>query len=456
MPGLPSPPAVRVEQARSEEGCKWRWSDEYSLLPPDESARGRPRRRPRPCPTSASTHHHLSIRPTPAAVAMTLKPVLPPTPDQPSVSQFFKRKTPPPRSATTSPPHASASSSTSVKRVKTEHNPPTGSARSSPAKGKGRAEVIVLDSDDESDAAVRPMAVDGSDDEVQMISAPVTTVATAGARSNHPRMTAAGPPSVPRGMQQQPTASGSRSAASSAASTSSSARPAAPVAAIFQRAQQAAHARPSAASAATKRPAFNAKDSAAAQALRALTYVEPDPDPDDQLETSGVGPSIVTQVPLSAEATAAKAKRHEQFATKLLGRRFGRRRSLDLDEAEARAGGGSDYESAAGESNDGDEIGRIDDDGDGSASPERGNAKLDALKSKLTAPVRKTAGDGKKKAPPEVGPSGLTYTPLEEQVRVVLTSAPVAPIGQPTDRCALAAGQSTQAGQSWRAPHLRR
>lgn len=363
---------------------------------------------------------------------MTLKQAPAPASDQPSVSQFFKRKTPPPRSSSTSPHAANAASSlTSAKRVKVEHAP----AGSPSDKRKGRAEVIVLDSDGSGESVAWQMAADESDDEVQMISASVAT-----ARSKppaftvvaRPGLTASTPPSGEARTQQQQLASGSRTVQSSVTSTSGSARSAAPVAPIFQQAQQAAQARPSAASAASKRPAFNAKESAAAQALRVLSYVEPVSDLDD-VDASGAGPSTtVSQAPpvSAAESAAAKAKRHEQFAAKLLGRRFGRRRSLDLDEAEARAGHGSDDDAAAGGSSDADARERVDDESaDDSTSLERPNAKLSALKSTLTAPVKKKETGGKKKASPEVGPSGQTYTPLEEQVR----AKPPTCVDLPTD-----------------------
>lgn len=348
---------------------------------------------------------------------MTLKQGQPPTPDQPSVSQFFKRKTPPVRSS--SPPHAGTSSSTSAKRVKVEHGAPVRSAGTPPSKGKTRSEAIVLDSDDESDADKWAMDVDVSDDEVTMISGSVAAESTPPISAAEGRSGSATRKSGLSTARQQSSASGSRIVPSYVASTGASAISTAPVAPIFQRAQQAPPGRPSATAAVSKRPAFNAKDSAAAQALRILSYIEPGADL-EETDPSGAGSSTATQAPQSPEAAAAKAKRHEQFATKLLGRRFGRRRSLDLDEADARDGRGADDNPEASASSDADDQERIDDDsanGEGSASPQRDDTKLGVLKAKLTAPVKKTAMGSKKKAPPEVGPSGQTYTPLEDQVR---------------------------------------
>lgn len=353
---------------------------------------------------------------------MPPKSLLPASLDQPSVSQFFKRKTPP------AAPGASASASSSspaAKRVKLGAGPRQG--RSPPPAAAGATshgnEVIVLDSDDEYGS----MDIAFSDDEIQVV--PAATTSTAGRRAPTPsrpprpaaplsasKAHASNTPSTGSSSHRLPLLSAAAGGSSTAPRVKGAGAP--PVAPVFQQAQQASlAARP--AGSKSKRPSFNPKESSAAQALRALAYVDPDPSQaDDQLgELSAVaGPS--TQPPqLSADAARARDQRHERFKTKLLGRTFGRRRSLDLEEAERMQMGSDEDRVEAGSDDEGGKAARGGDSEDPDASPPAKKGKIGELKSKFTAPPRKKALAIKKKAPPEVGPSGLTYTPLELQVR---------------------------------------
>lgn len=94
----------------------------------------------------------------------------------------------------------------------------------------------------------------------------------------------------------------------------------------------------------------------------------------------------------------ADRDRHEQFKAKLLEANLGRRRSLDLENAEAMT-------NAQGS---GDEEERGDEEETGSSS------KMKALKEKLTV-----KGKGKEKVKEVLGPSGKAYTPLEKQVSCI-------------------------------------
>ena len=121
------------------------------------------------------------------------------------------------------------------------------------------------------------------------------------------------------------------------------------------------------------------------------------------------------QRPPPPAPTAEQAKRRAAFKAKLLAPGFGRRRSLDLDQAEAGGGRGSDDEG----------------DGQGGEVEEAAPApvtsassqKMQGLKDKLTAKgMGKAAPAGKKKVE-LVGPSGLSYTPLEKQASLASLSS---------------------------------
>lgn len=110
--------------------------------------------------------------------------------------------------------------------------------------------------------------------------------------------------------------------------------------------------------------------------------------------------------------TLAKSQRHEAFKNKLLGRTFGRRKSLDFDEA-AGASGLVGAEPAPLNENDDDE----DEDERGGGGSAFASQKMQGLREKLTAKAKGKGKEvkGKKKLNP-VGPSGQTWTPLEMQV----------------------------------------
>ncbi|KLT38917.1 hypothetical protein CC85DRAFT_289044 [Cutaneotrichosporon oleaginosum] len=99
----------------------------------------------------------------------------------------------------------------------------------------------------------------------------------------------------------------------------------------------------------------------------------------------------VERQPRSAEAEA----RHEAFLRVVEGSGFQRRRSLALDEAAA-----AEARRAAGE----------DSDPSADATPEVDEAAA-TLRAKYAAPAKR----GRKKKEEEIGPSGMTYTPLEKQ-----------------------------------------
>lgn len=305
---------------------------------------------------------------------------------QPSVSQFFKRKSPPP---------PSSSSLASVKRVKLEQQQPLPSD-----------EVIVLDSDNDEDQGGQPsrtasqiFGLSDDDDIREVHPSAGSIVNSVPAPVKQPKQGASPPRKLPP--PSQPIAFSSKSGPS---------RPPPSLAPIFQSAQ--AGSRPSLppphvarSSSTSTRPI---KRSAAAEALRSLAFVDPE---DDQGEPIAA-PSVA---PLSEEEVQARARRHERFATKLLGRTFGRRRSLDLDEAEERGGlGGSD--DMGGKSEGEDEVMALDEDSSDGAQPPAKKGKMAELKKKLLASSSSKA-TLKKKAAPKIGPSGLSYTPLELQVR---------------------------------------
>lgn len=97
------------------------------------------------------------------------------------------------------------------------------------------------------------------------------------------------------------------------------------------------------------------------------------------------------RAPRSEEAQA----RHDAFVRVVAGAGFKRRRSLLLDEAAA-----AETPPPAGE----------DSDPSADATPEVEDGAA-ALRAKYTAPSKR----GRKKKEEEVGPSGMTYTPLEKQ-----------------------------------------
>lgn len=135
-------------------------------------------------------------------------------------------------------------------------------------------------------------------------------------------------------------------------------------------------------------------------------------DDDDEL----IIPSTQPQQQPTPPQTIGRSQRHEAFKAKLLGRNFGRRRSLDLDNAEDQQlqGGGGDEDDGEEGGGRGDEE---DEDHEGSGSGAK--AKMKSLKEKLTAKgkVKEVANaKGGKKKLEAVGPSGLSWTPMEKQV----------------------------------------
>lgn len=121
-------------------------------------------------------------------------------------------------------------------------------------------------------------------------------------------------------------------------------------------------------------------------------------------EASGTafGSYSLTQAGSSPERptrTAEQQARHEAFQRIVDGPGLGRRRSLVLDEAaaaEARGAAGEDSEEGGGDTPDVEE-----------------SAVGASLRSKYAAPEK--AKRGRKKKEEEIGPSGMTYTPLEKQ-----------------------------------------
>lgn len=122
--------------------------------------------------------------------------------------------------------------------------------------------------------------------------------------------------------------------------------------------------------------------------------------------------------PPPKERTAEEEHRHEQWQNAVLGRSFFRRRSLQLDDAAAIALR--------------EQLGEVEGEqtpASGSATPATPAPEEDAqpessaaaaLRAKFAAPPAK--GRGKKKE--DVGPSGLTYTPLEKQYMAIKERSP--------------------------------
>jgi hypothetical protein len=106
----------------------------------------------------------------------------------------------------------------------------------------------------------------------------------------------------------------------------------------------------------------------------------------------------------------ASIKRHQAFRSRLLGRSFGRRKSLTLDEAEAAEptkgrDGNDDEEEHEEQEKEIEEAGS--------------SNKMKGVKEKLTrggGSKGKALAKGKGKEKESVGPSGQTWTPLEKQV----------------------------------------
>lgn len=117
-----------------------------------------------------------------------------------------------------------------------------------------------------------------------------------------------------------------------------------------------------------------------------------------------------TPVAPRKEQTEEQKRRQEAWTQRMnSGGIIRRRRSLALDEAEA-----AEARQEAGIEDDEDDTGVIDVDSD----EERSKKKAEGVGSKLAAKFaskddKGTKGKGKKKE--DVGPSGLTYTPLEKQ-----------------------------------------
>lgn len=111
-------------------------------------------------------------------------------------------------------------------------------------------------------------------------------------------------------------------------------------------------------------------------------------------EADGEGSASSPRPPRSDEQQA----RHEAFCRVVGGAGFGRRRSLLLDEAAA-----EEVRKAVGDDSDGPSADATHDAEDGAAA---------TLRAKYAAAPAKR---GRKKKEEELGPSGMTYTPLEKQ-----------------------------------------
>lgn len=119
------------------------------------------------------------------------------------------------------------------------------------------------------------------------------------------------------------------------------------------------------------------------------------------------------EAPPPKQRTEEEERRHEKWQNAVLGRSFNRRRSLRLDDAAAMALREELGEDAV-----------APDQTSGSATPvtpgpeedqPAESAATSTLRAKYAAPT--TKGRGKKKD--DVGPSGMTYTPLEKQYMAI-------------------------------------
>lgn len=116
------------------------------------------------------------------------------------------------------------------------------------------------------------------------------------------------------------------------------------------------------------------------------------------------GEAASSTPPPPTQRTAEQQARHEAFQRIVEGPGLHRRRSLVLDEAaaaEARRAAGDDSLSAA------------EDESGGADTPDAESSVTAALRSKYAATEPKKRG--RKKKEEEIGPSGMTYTPLEKQ-----------------------------------------
>jgi DNA mismatch repair protein MSH3 len=124
--------------------------------------------------------------------------------------------------------------------------------------------------------------------------------------------------------------------------------------------------------------------------------------------------------PLVRERTRDQQRRHEEWQRRVLapGGVMPRRRSLALDEAAAaearRLAGGEAGEGDEGADTPGmDEVAVVESDEEGRIAAEGVGSKLKAKYAAKGSELAKGKGKGKKKE--EIGPSGMTYTPLEKQ-----------------------------------------
>ncbi|CDZ97130.1 dna mismatch repair protein msh3 [Phaffia rhodozyma] len=135
----------------------------------------------------------------------------------------------------------------------------------------------------------------------------------------------------------------------------------------------------------------------AKERLRKLAYVE-------ESESVRKSETVITNIDKKEreeEEDTSKKIRHELFKSRLLGVDFGRRRSLDLENAQDAAISAADPGS--------DQNGEAVEEG----QPTSSASKMQSLKQKLSARgVAKGAG----KAKEMLGPSGKSYTPLEKQI----------------------------------------
>ncbi|KAL7413339.1 muts domain V-domain-containing protein [Mrakia frigida] len=276
-----------------------------------------------------------------------------PSKNQPSISSFFKRKESPSSSLPSTSSHQPQ-----AKRVKREASP--SSSLLLPLPPATAAEPIVIDD-----------------------------------------TPSPSPPGSPVKRPSAPSASASTSTSFfPTSSSSSSSRP-----------NQTQHQQPLAGPSSTTSSTFKGKQAVRSshEALQQFAFRPPPApmevvDDDDQLI-----PATQQQQPTPPQ-TIARSQRHEAFKAKLLGRNFGRRKSLDLDMADELGLGGEDGQ---------DEGGNHDDNEDEDKDESGSRQKMKNLKEKLTAKEKgkgKEVGKGGKKKLEAVGPSGMTWTPMEKQV----------------------------------------
>lgn len=136
----------------------------------------------------------------------------------------------------------------------------------------------------------------------------------------------------------------------------------------------------------------------------------------DKTDTNG----IVEESVRNDEENESRRRRHAAWQKRLQGPSglVPRRRSLNLDEAEAREARAALAEARGEESQPEDENATPVDEKDDPAEIELISEAVKGSRAKKAGAAKAVKGRGKKKE--EVGPSGLSYTPLEKQVRLLM------------------------------------